>query len=121
MKCFVGFLVLLSAVAANPESPARPKQTGWLDLADCSGISGWAWNQAQPAGRLEINLFDRSSPGSPIATATAENYRLDLQQAGIGDGFYGFSLATPASLKDGRTHAIVAMVAGTDIPLQIGT
>lgn len=128
MRYFVGFLVLLAAVPAYSESAASaalPKQTGWLDVADCSTISGWAWNAAQPSARLEIDLLevnphDGTVQGSPFATIQAENYRLDLQQAGIGDGAHGFHLITPASLKDGRMHFIVAAVAGTDGLLQIG-
>jgi len=123
MKCFVGFLVLLAAVPAYSESTASaalPKQTGWLDVADCSAISGWAWNAAEPSARLEIDLYDGTVHGSPFATIQAQNYRLDLQQASIGDGAHGFLLSTPASLKDGRAHTIVAAVAGTNALLQIG-
>src|SRR5271166_2111213 len=78
MKYFVGLLVLFAAVPAYPKSAAQPKQTGWLDVADCSGISGWAWNAAQPSARVEVSLYDGSVHGSPLATTTAENYRLDL-------------------------------------------
>src|SRR5271165_722558 len=120
MKYFVGLLVLFAALPAFPKSAAQPKQTGWLDVADCSGISGWAWNAAQPSARVEVSLYDGSVQGSPLATTTAENYRLDLRQAGIDDGFHGFYLPTPASLKDGRTHSIVAVAAGVDAPIQLG-
>src|SRR5277367_1450878 len=102
MKYFAGFLVFLATVPAFSESAALPKQTGWLDVADCSGISGWAWNAAQPSARLEIDLYDGSVQGMPLATIPAENFRLDLQQAGIGNGSHGFHISTPASLKDGR-------------------
>ena len=121
MRYFARFLVLLAAVPAYSESAASAAlPTGWLDVADCSAISGWAWNAAQPSAGLEIDLYDGTVQGSPFATIQARNYRLDLQQAGIGDGVHGFLLSTPASLKDGRPHAIVAAVAGTDAQLQIG-
>jgi hypothetical protein len=120
MKYSAGLLILATASLAYSDSAALPKQTGWLDVADCSGISGWAWDSGQPSSRLEINLYDGSVHGSPLATITAANFRLDLQQVGIGDGGYGFYTVTPASLKDGQTHAIIATVAGTDTPIQIG-
>jgi hypothetical protein len=120
MKYSVGLLVLATASLAYSDPAALPKQTGWLDVADCSGISGWAWDSGQPSARLEINLYDGSVQGSPLGTVTASNYRMDLQQAGIGDGGYGFYTETPASLKDGRTHAIVAAVAGSNTPIQTG-
>src|SRR5579862_8396233 len=117
MKYSVGLLVLATASLAYSDPAALPKQAGWLDVADCSGISGWAWDSGQPSARLEINLYDGSVQGSPLGTVTASNYRMDLQQAGIGDGGYGFYTETPASLKDGRTHAIVAAVAGSNTPI----
>src|SRR5579872_1145469 len=120
MKYVVGLLLLFSTLPAYPASAAAPKQTGWLDVADCSGISGWAWDSAQPSSRLQIDLYDGSVHGQPFATVSAANYRRDLQQVGIGDGAYGFYVATPASLKDGRTHAIVAALAGTDTAIQTG-
>ena len=120
MKYVVGLLLLCSTLPAFSESSAAPKQTGWLDVADCSGISGWAWDSAQPSSRLQVDLYDGSVHGLPAATVTAANYRLDLRQAGIGDGAYGFYVPTPASLKDGRTHAIVATVSGTDNAIQLG-
>ena len=120
MKYTVGLLLLFSTLPAFPESATAPKQTGWLDVADCSGISGWAWDASQPSSRLQVDLYDGSVHGQPFATLPATNYRRDLQMAGIGDGAYAFYLATPESLKDGRTHAIVATVSGTDNAIQIG-
>src|SRR5579872_3391401 len=120
MKYVVGLLLLFSTLPAYPASAAAPKQTGWLDVADCSGISGWAWDSAQPSSRLQIDLYDGSVHGQPFATVSAANYRRDLQQVGIGDGAYGFYLPTPASLKDGRTHAIIATVSGSHNAIQIG-
>ncbi|HLG96066.1 MAG TPA: fibronectin type III domain-containing protein [Bryobacteraceae bacterium] len=121
MKYAVGLLILFSTLPAYPEAAALPKQTGWLDSADCSGISGWAWDAGLPSSRLAIDVYDGAAQGLPLATVIASNYRRDLQQVGIGDGGYGFWLPTPASLKDGRTHAIIATVSGTSNAIQIGT
>jgi len=119
MRFPIAVLAFVATLPAYSDSAAAPKQNGWLDVADCSGISGWAWS-GQSSDHLVINLYDGSIHGMPLATVTASNYRRDLQQAGIGDGTYGFYLPTPESLKDGRTHAIVATVSGTESPIQIG-
>jgi len=124
MKYFLGLLAFMVAATAYSETAAgiaKQPQTGWLDSADCSAISGWAWDSSQPSARLEINLYDGSTQGSAFATLTAGNYRRDLQQAGIGDGAYAFYMNTPDSLKDGRTHAIIATVAGSGEPIKLGT
>ena len=120
MRLVVGLLFLFSTLPAYPDAAAASKQTGWLDVADCSGISGWAWDASQPSARLQIDLYDGAVHGQPLATVEASNYRLDLQQSGIGDGAHGFYIATPPSLKDGRTHAIVATVSGTSTAIQVG-
>jgi len=124
MKYFLGLLALMGAATAYSETAAtiaKQPQTGWLDSADCSAISGWAWDSSQPSARLEINLYDGSTQGSPFATLSAANYRQDLQQAGIGDGVHAFYMNTPATLKDGRTHAIIATLASSGEAIKIGT
>ncbi|KQS30682.1 hypothetical protein ASG33_09835 [Dyadobacter sp. Leaf189] len=47
------------------------------------------------------------------ATATANIFKESLQKYNIGTANYGFSLATPASLKDGKTHTLSVRVKGT--------
>ena len=100
--------------------PLLPKQTGWLDTADCSGISGWAWDSSQPSSRLQIDLYDGSIHGSPFATVTAAKLSSRPPASWYRRWEYAFYAATPASLKDGRTHAIIAALAGTDTAIQTG-
>jgi len=120
MKYALGFAIVLSFAPVYAESAAAQKVAGWLDIADCSGISGWAWDASQPSQRLSLDLYDGSVQGSPLATAEASNLRPDLKRLGMGDGAYGFYVATPAALKDGRTHAIVAAVSGTTTQIETG-
>src|SRR5260370_21898964 len=87
---------------------------GYLDGVACSVINGWAWNSTQPNTPINVDLYDSTTP---IATVTANQFRSDLLAAGIGNGYHGFNLTTPAYLKDGRTHYIFAYVSGTQIQL----
>lgn len=94
-----------------------PPVRGFLDIADCRTISGWAWDRAHPNRRLTIELLDGETP---VTTVTADRYRADLQAAGIGDGAYGFRLPTPSALKDGQVHVLWARIAGTKFALEGG-
>jgi hypothetical protein len=52
-----------------------------------------------------------------LVTVVANKPRRDLVEAGKGDGRHVFLIPTPASLKDGETHAIHAKIAGFGIEL----
>jgi hypothetical protein len=114
-----GLILLFGTLPAHSESPAS-KFNGWLDVANCSAISGWAWDASQPSERVALDLYDGSVQGFPFATVAAGNNRPDLKRVGIGDGVYGFYLATPTTLKDGRLHTILATISGTPALIQIG-
>src|SRR5262249_24940363 len=58
---------------------------GSLDVADCSGIAGWAWDASQPTGRITV-AFYADGQSTPFYVATANGFRGDLLGAGIGDG-----------------------------------
>jgi hypothetical protein len=49
-----------------------------------------------------------------LATVVADQYRVDLHDAGIGDGQHAFNYRTPASLKDGKPHAIRVKTSGAN-------
>jgi Concanavalin A-like lectin/glucanases superfamily/Bacterial Ig domain len=87
-----------------------PGFQGFLDIASCSEVSGWAWDANQGASAINVDIFDG---GSPLATTTANIMRQDLVTAGIGNGFHGFRIPAPTSLQDGRSHIISARFGGT--------
>jgi hypothetical protein len=81
---------------------------GALRNASSNGISGWAWDEAAPEKRLDVELLEGEAL---IAVVRADLDREFLKDAGKGDGKYGFHLPLPASLKDGKPHAITARIA----------
>ncbi len=62
---------------------------GNVEVLDRHGLHGWAYDRDDPAPvELVVHVADRA----PVRLL-ANFYRSDLEQAGIGDGRHGFSLA----------------------------
>ena len=93
---------------------AAASYQGWLDVASCSTISGWAENASQINSAVTVNFY---VDGASSFSATANQFRQDLLNAGIGTGYYGFSFATPAVLLDGYTHSVSARYGTTGTQL----
>ena len=96
-------------------SGVAPNYQGFHDGAGCNTISGWAWDANDPNNPINVDLYDGATF---LTTVPAIQYRPDLVTAGIGNGFHGFSLTVPASLKNGATHSIRVRFPGTSTDLQ---
>lgn len=76
---------------------------GNLDGADCKKINGWAYDPNTPDKEIAIHLYD----GDKFITDTVTNWLRSDVNASVGiSGNHGFSVSTPESLKDGKTHNI---------------
>jgi len=87
-----------------------PDYQGNLDGVDCQIIAGWAWDGSKPNTPINVDVYDG---GALIGTVSANQFRGDLVNAGIGNGYHGFSFNTPASVRDGQVHSIRVSVSGT--------
>ena len=96
----------------SPSNP--PAYNGYFDTANCSGISGWVWNSADPSMRPFVEILEGSTI---VASGFANAFRADLLAAGIGDGNYTFTMTTPSSLKDGANRVLKARVQGSTYEL----
>ena len=91
-------------------TPTPPSPYGSFDSADCSSITGWAWDPQQPNTPITVNIY---ADDNLVATVSADQFRQDLLDAGIGNGVHGFSIATPEILKDGQPHQIRVRIVST--------
>lgn len=73
------------------------KIKGNVDLIALNVIRGWAVNTGNPAEKLTIEVFidDRK-----ICSALANQYRHDLVQAKIGDGYCAFNIEVNLAIED---------------------
>ena len=65
----------------------RAEILGRIDIADAGRVSGWAWDQACPEHRLEIQIWHEQEL---LGTTVADRERADLKRNGIGDGCHAF-------------------------------
>jgi hypothetical protein len=116
------FLMACSSNQQTQNSNTPPKQKasgpplyeGFLDIADCDTIHGWAWDQNNPDTALSIEIYDGSTL---LATVKANELREDLIKAGKGAGKYAFTYTPSPNLRDRKPHTIHAKIAGSDYEL----
>lgn len=81
---------------------------GWLDVANCEVISGWALDQDTPSTSIEIHLYDgpAGAGGVFINNYPTDHYRGDVNAAYNVEGNHGFHFQIPAQFLDGGTHYV---------------
>ena len=96
VSCFLSLAIVFVFLFCFPGRLAKAAPTvtfeGFHDGADCSVITGWAWDSLQPNTPINVDIL---SDEVLITTIAADQFRQDLLDAGKGNGVHGFSLATP--------------------------
>lgn len=70
---------------------------------------GWAFNPERPGERVRLVLW---CDGKRATEFVADQYRVDLGAAGLGDGHCAFEVRLPDDLLDGRPHRLEVAIAG---------
>jgi hypothetical protein len=100
----------ISAIVATLESGAHTID-GRVEGLKGRHINGWAWDRLNPQKRLDILV---ESEGATIGKITADRYRSDLRQAGIGSGHYSFKFSLDATTRPVPPGASLIFRATTD-------
>ncbi len=86
---------------------------GHLDAANCTQISGWAWDAGQPDTPVTVLTYDNDQL---LGTALAGIKRGDLLGE-FGNGAHGFTQPLPPSVRNGGIHTLRLVVAIHDAPI----
>lgn len=87
---------------------------GHLDRVQGDSIRGWAVHgKSQLPPNLEIFIDDIS-----VGVLSANVYRSDLKEAGLSDGYSGFSLKIPDNYLDDKEHKVLVKFVGSDVLLR---
>jgi hypothetical protein len=91
-----------------------PGNGGNFDSATCTALSGWAWDSTRPTTPINVDIL---GDGVVLATVGANQFRSDLQAAGIGDGRHGFNTPVPKALLNGAVRQVSVRISGTSFTL----
>jgi len=91
-------LAIVFAAALSAQS-----YSGFADVTNCSQIGGWAGTRRSRTTPSSVDVYDN---GVLLVSPPANIFRQDLLNAGIGNGYHGYSIAMPSPLKDGHSHYI---------------
>lgn len=89
---------------------------GNLDVCNSDGIFGWAWCPNDLLSKVEVLC---TIDGQVIARRQADQFRADLQLAGIGDGKYAFFMEIPTQFYDGCRHLVQLQASHGDIQFEL--
>ncbi len=103
---------LVDEIRGVPDDEAGSQSN--IDFADWTGVKGWIWDPQQPQKRIALELLDGDTV---LATVLASEYREDLEQAGIGDGRYGFSISFGETLLPYARHVLHLRPVGSKVEM----
>jgi hypothetical protein len=105
------------AQSASESTGGPSAYAGAIDSITCGAISGWEWNRANPAEKINVDIFvDNKSVG----TTPTSLLRPDLKDlTGTANPNYGFSWPIPPELKDGKVHVVTARISGGNQEVQV--
>jgi hypothetical protein len=91
-----------------PAAAPADGRLGWFEGVRDDRLCGWTFLPAEPWRSFEVTL---EASGGLTRTVRADRFRADLQAAGAGDGYFGFSI--PAAWLPGA--ALGASCLWTDL------
>jgi hypothetical protein len=103
------------AAASAPDAATTGHEEGTVEHGNCEQLQGWAWDPSRPSARVEVEFW-RS--GTKLGEETANWFRPDLLEAGIGDGQHAFVFVFPTTLTAGTGERIDVVLAGSGQPLR---
>lgn len=92
-----------------------PVYEGHLDSLTSYKIAGWAWNKCLRDTPVKLDIF---ADGELLATILANDYRHDIYENGVGNGWHGFDYVIPDTIKDGKPHLLQVCIAGRTVEIK---
>jgi len=100
--------------ALHPADFAPP--IGWIDVATCQEIAGWAWDPKTPNNPIKVEVYDLYDDGTEtwLTQMIADQPRGDLVTV-LGDkGKHGFNIQTSSILHDDQRHMLRIYAVNSD-------
>lgn len=112
-KIFFGVVLLLISLRCMDGAPAY---VGYVDIAGCNGIVGWAADTARLNVSIVVSLYDVSTTltGTLLTSTVASVVRPDVGAALKDSGLHGFSFPVP---QDGASHMLALRFESSTVTL----
>lgn len=107
----------------TPKPPTFTDMTyGQLESANCSAITGWAYNPASPNDEVNVWLYADGGTYGGIMSGNLNTtiLRADINASKNITGNHGFSFTVIAPLKDGKEHSLYVYADINGVRNQIG-
>ncbi len=103
------------ALPLPPEPQTGPAAIGNVEQLDHIEIRGWTWNPDRPDEPLDVEILDGDEV---ILRIRADQLRVDLRDAGMGNGYHGFVIRNIGAILPTSRHQIRVrrVVDGVDLP-----
>ena len=97
---------MLELFALHPTDVAPPE--GYIDVADCDYIAGWAWDRKAPDQPVTVEVFSVRPDGEAdlLGEVLADVYRVDLEDALGNNGRHGFEFPTRRFFPEGEDFTV---------------
>jgi hypothetical protein len=95
-----------TSAASVTSAPLLPVVGDLEGVSEQGWVFGWAWCPARPDERIELEVL---VDGKLADTILAANYRVDVAEAGFGDGYYGYSWPLSYSVLAQPHDAIISV------------
>lgn len=98
---------MIDTAAGNNEKATDFGVVGIIEGLDRRHVSGWAWQREAPDQPVEVEVVDDDAV---IIRGIADQFRADLEAAGIGGGCHGFVLPIPSDANFSDLGQIIVRV-----------
>lgn len=100
-----------STTAVIGSAGITPNYEGFLDIADCTLLTGWAADRNRLNTSINVDVYDGATL---LAANVAANQSRPDVGAYLGDnGLHGYTFSIPSTLRDGQPHSLSVKFAGT--------
>jgi hypothetical protein len=76
---------------------------GYIDIADCNSITGWAEDLNRLGTAITVGIYDNTTL---VTTVSANQLRTGVGYYTGEGGFHAFALSTPAQFRNGLPHTL---------------
>ncbi len=119
MKKITAVMIAVSLMMILGTSLASASSVrGYMDGGSGNYVYGWAWDSSNPDSSVSVQIIVKKASDNSVVlekTVMADQYREDLQNNAIGNGFHGFHVFIDWSSFEQTDYVIEAFGEGTPL------